>query len=62
MFRGTLLGALFSSPFTTPFPALAPSPMTTLSLLYPSASSTTATQQGVLLFGRLAEQSPLTYH
>ena len=60
MFHGTLLDAPFSPPFSTPFPTLAPNPMTTPSLLYPSASSTAATLQGGLLSGRLAEQSPLT--
>ena len=45
-------------PCLSPFPTLAPSPMTTPSLLYASASSTTATQQGGLLSGRL--ESPLT--
>ena len=34
--------------------------MTTPSLLFLSASSTLAAPQGGLLFGRLAEQSPLT--
>ena len=61
MFRGTLLDALFSSsPFSAPFPTLAPSPMTTPSLLCTSASSTTAPPQGGLLFGCLAEQSHFT--
>ena len=39
MFRGTLLDALLSSPLSAPFPTLATSPMTTLPLLYPLASS-----------------------
>ena len=60
MFRGTLLDTPFSSPFSTPFPTLALSPMTTPSQLYPSASSTSARTQGGCLFGRLAEQAPLT--
>ena len=60
MCRGTLLDAPSSSPFSTPFPPLAPSPTTSPSLLYPSASPSTATLQGRLLFGPLAEQFPLT--
>ena len=59
-FRGTLLNAPFTSPSSVPFPTLAPSPMTTPSLLFPSTSSTPASPQGGMLFGRLAEQSPLT--
>ena len=59
MFRGTLLNTPFSSPFSPPSLRLAPSPMTTLSLLCLSASSTSATPQEWLLSGRLAEQSPL---
>ena len=60
MFPGTLLDALFTSPFSIAFPALAPSPLTTPSLLFPSTSSTPASPLGGMLFGRLAEQSPLT--
>ena len=60
MFRGTLLDAPFTSPFSTPFPTLAASPLTAPSLLYPSTSSTAATPQGGFFCGRLAEQSPLT--
>ena len=59
MFHRTLLDAQLSSPFSTPFPTLAPSPTTSLSLLYPSTSPSAATLQGGLCFGRLAEQSPL---
>ena len=59
-FVARCLDGPFPVTFSTPFPTLAPSPMTTPSLLHPSASSTTATPQGGLLFGRLAEQSPLT--
>ena len=58
MFRGTLLETLFST-FSTPFPTLAKSPTTTLSLLQTSASASIATLQGGLCFGQLAEQSPL---
>ena len=43
--------------FSTPFPTLARCSSTTPSLFYPSASPSTATLQGVLCFGRLAEQS-----
>ena len=46
MFGGTLLDALFSLPFSTPFPTLAPGPTTSPSLLHPSASPSTATLQG----------------
>ena len=42
------------------FPTLAPSPMTTPSLLHPSTSSSPATPPGGLCFDRLAKQSPLT--
>ena len=60
MIRGTLFDALFSTPFSTSHPTLAPSRMTTLSLLHPSASPSTATPQGGLCLGRLGGQSPLT--
>ena len=61
MFRGALLEcSFFCSPFSTPFPTLASSPATTPSQLFSWTSSTTAPPQGGLLFGRLAEQSPLT--
>ena len=46
--------------FSTPFSTLAPSPTTSPSLLYPSASPSTATLQGGFCLGRLAEQSLLT--
>ena len=59
-FMARCLMHLLCPPFTTSFLTLAPSPMTTPSLLYPSSSSNAATPQGGLLFGRLAEQSPLT--
>ena len=60
MFHGTLHDAPFTSPWSIPFPTLAPSPMTTPSLLFPSTSSIPASPQGGMLLGRLAEQSPLT--
>ena len=62
MFHRTLLDAQLSSPFCTPFSTLAPSPTTSLSLLYPSTSPSAATLQGGSCFGRLAEQSPPAGH
>ena len=60
VFHGTLLDAPFTSPWSIPFPTLAPSPMTTPSLLFPSTSSIPASPQGGMLHGRLAEQSPFS--
>ena len=54
MFHRTLLDAQLSSPCCSPFPTRSPSPMTS------SASPSTATLQGGMLLGRLAEQSLLT--
>ena len=48
MFHRTLLDAQLSSPFSTPFPTRAPSPITSPSLLCPSATPSTATLQGPL--------------
>ena len=47
---------IFSSPFSSLFLTLARSPLTSPSLLHLSASQSTATLQGWLCFGRLAEQ------
>ena len=44
----------------TPFPTLAPCSSFSPPLLHPSVCPSTATLQGGLCFGRLAEQSPLT--
>ena len=60
MFRSTFLGTPFSSPFSTPFSTLAHGSSTSSSLSYPSMCPSTATPQGGLSVGRLAEQSPLT--
>ena len=49
---------IFSSPFSSPFLILAPSPMTSPSLLHLSASQSTSTLQGWFCFGRLAERHP----
>ena len=67
MLHGTLLESQFSSdtPFSTflstPFPTSTPNPTSTPSLMNSSTSpNPCATPQESLLFGRLAEQSPLT--
>ena len=60
MFHRTLRDPQLAPHFSIPFPTRAPSPTTSPSLLYPSASPSTATLQGGFCFGRLAEQSPLT--
>ena len=57
MFRGTLLDTPFSSSFSIPFSTPAPGSSAAPSLLHPSMSPSTATLQGGLCFGRLAEQS-----
>ena len=56
----SLLDPQSSPHFSAPFLALALGSSTTPSLLCPSASPSTATLQGRLCFGRLAEQFPLT--
>ena len=68
VFHGTLLEPQFSSAslssvfLSTLFPTSTPNPMSTTSLLNSSTGSNPcATPQGGLLFGRLAEQSPLTF-
>ena len=58
MFHRTLRDPQLAPHFSIPFPTRAPSPTTSPSLLYPSASPSTATLQGGFCFGRLAEQSP----
>ena len=60
MFHRTLLDPQLSPHFSTPFSTFAPGLSTSLSLLYPSVCPSTATLQGGLCLGRLAEQSPLT--
>ena len=59
MFHRTLLDPQLSPHFSTLFLHLH-SPTTSPSLLYPSASPSTATLQRGLRFSRLAEQSPLS--
>ena len=60
MFHRTLLGPQLSPHFSTSFPALAPGSSAAPLLLYASMGPSTATLQGGLCFGQLAEQSPLT--
>ena len=60
MMHRTMLDPLLSSHFSTSFPTLAQGSYTSPSLLYPSMSLSTATQEGGLCCGRLAEQSPPT--
>ena len=62
MFHRTLLEPQLSPHCSAPFPALASGSSTTPSLLYRSASPSTATLHGGLCFGRLAEQCPLAGH
>ena len=53
---------LFRTLLDPPHSALAPCHSTSPSLLFPSTSTSTTTSPTGLLFGRLAEQSPLTHH
>ena len=62
MFPRTLLDPQLSSHFSTSFPTSAPDSSITPSLLCPSMSPSTAPPQGMLCFGRLSEQSPLTWN
>ena len=59
MFHRTLLDPQLSPHFATPFPTFALGSSTSHSLLHPSVSPSTATLQGGLCFGRVAEQSLL---
>ena len=60
MLHRTLLGTPFASPFSSSFSTPAPGSSSYPSLLYLSMSPSTATLQGGLCFGRLAEQSAFT--
>ena len=61
MLHRAMFDALLSSFLPTPFQKLPPNPMSTPPLLNSSTSpKPCATPQGGLLFGHLAEQSPLT--
>ena len=59
-FTCTLLDPQLSPNFSTPFPTVAPGSSTTPSLLYPSASPSTATLQGRLCLADCLNNPPLT--